>query len=148
MARCVWRRWCAACLLAAVSAFADKVNERDIEKWQGAWTAVSFETDGKPTPADDLQKIKLTVNGTDYHFQNGAFSEHGNYRFAAGKNPKELDIVVGDGADKGKIYRVIYQIEGDRLTICLEKDNQHRPLEFTGKAGSGCVLETWQRARP
>ena len=135
----------ACCLLGADAT--DDASQRDIEKWQGDWQAVSMETDGKPTPADELNKIELTVTGTEYHFRSGAFSEHGKYVFRATKNPKELDIVVGDGADKGKVYLVIYKIDADRLTLCLEKDNKRRPEKFTGEAGSGCVLEVWQRAK-
>jgi uncharacterized protein (TIGR03067 family) len=135
-----------SCLLGADAS--DESARQDIDQWQGAWQVVSMENDGKPTPADQLKKIKLTVTGTDYHFQNGGFNEHGKYIFHAAKNPKELDIVVGDGADKGKVYPAIYKVGADQLTICLESANKNRPQEFTGKAGSGCVLEVWRRVKP
>jgi uncharacterized protein (TIGR03067 family) len=145
-------RWHFALILVAGSLLAadspDLATKKDIEKWQGTWRAVSMEKDGKASPSESLEKIKLTVTNTDYHFQNGAFSEHGSYKFYASKSPKELDIVVGEGADKGKVYLVIYKVEGDELTICLESANKNRPKEFTGKAGSGCVLEVWQRVTP
>jgi uncharacterized protein (TIGR03067 family) len=136
----------AVCLLAASSE--EDANKADIAKWQGTWRATSMENDGKPSTSEQLQKIKLTVEGTSYHFQNGTFSEHGTYNFAAAKNPKELDITAGDGADKGKVYLVIYKVDGDDLTICLQADNKARPHEFTGRAGSGCVIETWKRVKP
>lgn len=144
----------AVCFLAATRLFAadapDEAARQDIAAWQGTWQAVSFLEDGKQKPAEELKKIKLTVKGTDYHFQNGNvnFSEHGSYTFRATKTPKELDILVGDGADKGKVYLVIYKVAGDQLTICLRADNKSRPREFTGKAGSGCVLEEWKRVEP
>jgi uncharacterized protein (TIGR03067 family) len=134
------------CSLAADAA--DEAAQAEIAKWQGAWQAVSMETDGKMATPEQLEKIKLMVTGADYHFRNGAFSEHGTYRFHPNARPKQLDIVVGDGADKGKVYLVIYKIEPDELTICLEKNNKNRPSEFTGKAGSGCVLEVWKRVKP
>lgn len=136
----------AICLLAADAP--DEVTRQDIEKWQGTWHAVSMETNGKASTDEQLKNIKLTVKGTNYHFQNGAFSEHGSYQFHATKSPKEIDIVAGEGQDKGKVYLVIYQVDGDRLTLCLESANSKRPTEFTGKAGSGCVLEVWQRDKP
>ncbi len=136
----------AVCLLAADTA--DDANQKDIQKWQGIWQPTAMETNGKVTPPDELQKIKLTVEGLNYHFQNGAFSEHGTYKFGAAKNPKELDIVVGDGADKGKIYLVIYKFDADQLMICLRSDNKLRPSEFTGRSGSGAVLEVWKRVKP
>ena len=109
---------------------------------------MSIEHDGKQTPAEKLKPIKLTVKGDKYHFQNGDFNEHGTYRFDPAQEPKALDIVVGEGKDKGKVYLVIYKVEGDELTICLESDNKHRPKQFTGKEGSGCVLEVWRREKP
>ncbi len=132
-------------LLAADSV--DEAAKKDLEKWQGTWHAVSMETNGKFTPVDQLKKIKLTVKGADYHFQNGDFSEHGTYKFQATKNPRQLDIVVGEGIDKGKVYLVIYKVEGDELTICLETANPKRPTVFTGRAGSGQVLEVWRRGQ-
>jgi uncharacterized protein (TIGR03067 family) len=132
--------------LAVVAAEKDAVKD-EAAKWQGTWRAVSFVHDGKDTPAEKLKPIKLTVAGDQYTFENGDFKESGTYRFDPSQNPKALDIVVGDGADKGKVYLVIYKVDGDELTICLESENKHRPKEFTGKEGSGCVLEVWHREK-
>jgi uncharacterized protein (TIGR03067 family) len=146
MRRCLLILIVAACLVAADSG--DETTKADIAKWQGAWQATSMLSDGKSMSDEQLKKIKLMVSGTDYHFQNGSFNERGRYKFDVAKSPKQLDIIVGDGADKGKVYQVIYKVDGDRLTICLEKANSRRPTEFTGAAGSGCVLEEWQRVKP
>jgi len=145
-------KWLLACpvlfgfLAAAGFALADEAVDAEIKALQGTWTAVSFEHDGKQTPAESLAKIKLTVEGSKYHFQNGTFSEHGEYQFHPDHDPKQLDIVVGDGADKGKVYVVIYKVKGDDLSICLQTDNKARPKEFTGAEKTGCVLEIWKRA--
>jgi uncharacterized protein (TIGR03067 family) len=142
----MWRLVLAAACLVVADA-KEEANRADIAKWQGEWRAVAMENDGKPSTGEQLAKIKLTVNGTNYYFQNGSFSEHGTYRFNAAVEPKQLDIVVGDGKDKGKVYQTIYKIAGDELTICLESANEKRPTEFIGRAGSGCVLEVWRRVK-
>jgi uncharacterized protein (TIGR03067 family) len=131
--------------LTVSASAADKAVDEEIAKWQGTWKAVSMEHDGKLTPPEKLKPIKLTVDGAEYHFQNGDINERGSYNFDPARNPKALDIVVGEGPDKGKVYRVIYKVADDRLTICLESANKNRPTRFTGKAGTGCVLEEWQR---
>jgi uncharacterized protein (TIGR03067 family) len=136
----------AGCLLAADSP--EVAAKKDLEKWQGTWQPVSMETNGKPIGPEGLKKIKLTVSGAEYHFQNDTFSEHGLYKFHATKDPKELDIVVGEGANKGKVYLAIYKVEPDELTICLTTKNQSRPTEFIGTAASGCTLENWHRVKP
>jgi len=144
-----WQVAIAAVAVCFIGADAkEDANQKDIQKWQGTWQATSMITDGTASPADAVKKMQFTVKGTDYHFQNGSFQERGVYRFNAAKTPSELDIVVGEGMDKGKTWLVIYEISGDRLTICLEKANTKRPRSFDGKAGTGNVLEVWERVRP
>jgi uncharacterized protein (TIGR03067 family) len=143
-------QWFVTVALVIVGSFAVLAAETDadkaeIAKWQGVWRPTLMEHDGERTSDDKLKKIKLTVEDANYHFQNGDFSERGSYKFDPSQEPKALDIVVGQG--EKKVYLVIYKVEGDTLTICLEADNKHRPTEFTGKKGSGCVLEVWQREK-
>lgn len=137
----------AAALTTAANAD-DAAIDSEIAKWQGTWKVVSFLSDGKLLPPEKIKPIQLTVDGDRYHFQNGAFQERGTYQFHPKQRPKALDIVVGEGPDKGKVHRVIYRVEGDRLTICLDSAGKQRPSEFTGKAGTGYVLEEWQRVGP
>lgn len=134
-----------AAILATPAVADDDAIKAEIAKWQGTWKATSFESDGKSFPPEKLEPIKLTVDGDGYHFQSGDFHERGTYKFYPDRSPKALDIVVGEGPDKGKVHQVIYKVDGDQLTICFEADGKNRPTEFTGKAGSGCVLEEWQR---
>ncbi|HEX3726738.1 MAG TPA: TIGR03067 domain-containing protein [Pirellulales bacterium] len=142
-------QWALALAMALVAADAAKgAADKDIQLWQGTWRVVSMETDGRMAPAEKLANMKLTVSDLDYQFQNGDFSERGSYKFDAAKEPRHVDIVVGPGPDKGKIYLAIYQVQGNKLTICLDAANRIRPIALSGKAGSGCVLEVWQRVKP
>ena len=134
-------------LLAANDAKETAVK-KDLQKLQGTWTVVSMEMDGKLMSADARQKIKLTLHGENYVFKNGGGGNAGLYKLDPTKDPKELDIVVAGGAENGKVYLVIYKIEGNTMTQCMELSNKNRPREFTGKAGSGCALEIWQRQKP
>jgi uncharacterized protein (TIGR03067 family) len=133
--------------LVVLADAAEDAAKAEADKWQGTWRVVSMEHDGEKTPKEKLKPIKLTVQGNNYHFQNGEFSERGSYKFDPSQEPKALNIVVDEGKDRGKIYLVIYQVEGDKLTICLHGENKFRPTEFSGRKGSGCVLEEWERVR-
>ncbi|MEX2111789.1 MAG: TIGR03067 domain-containing protein [Pirellulales bacterium] len=149
------RRCCVALVvgcLAGMSALAAEPDadvakrEKDIlAHWQGTFELISIEDDGKSTTGDALKSRKLTVEGANYHFQNGAFNEHGSYRFDLTKLPKHLDIIVGDGADKGKVYLAAFDANEKQITICFQKKNEKRPDKLTGAAGSGMILEVWQK---
>ena len=122
--------------------------KKELEKFQGTWTVASMELDGKPLPEENRKKIKLTIKGENFTFDAGDGAEPGLYKIDPTKEPKELNIVITEGNDKGKIYLVIYKFEGDKMVQCMELSNKNRPREFTGKAGSGCALEVWERQRP
>jgi uncharacterized protein (TIGR03067 family) len=122
--------------------------KKDLEKLQGNWIVVSMEMDGKFMSPEARQKVKLSIDGENYVFKNGDGGNAGLYKIDPTRNPKELSIVIGGGDEKGKVYLAIYKIEGDTMTQCMELSNKNRPHEFTGKAGSGCALEIWQRQKP
>jgi uncharacterized protein (TIGR03067 family) len=122
---------------------------RDLEKLQGSWTIVSYTVDGKPTPDEGLRGIRLEVKGNRSRFTLAGKTSQGTYHLDASKKPRELDItLVDEGPDKGKRKLGIYEIDGDRLRICLGPlGSDQRPKEFASRPGSGTVLEVWTRAR-
>ncbi len=122
-----------------------KRAKENLAHWQGTFELISIVDDGKTTADDSLKSRKLTVEGVNYHFENGAFHEHGSYKFDLTQQPKHLDIVVGDGPDKGKVYLAAFDADEKQVTICFEKKNEKRPAKLTGAAGSGMILEVWQR---
>jgi uncharacterized protein (TIGR03067 family) len=122
-----------------------KREKENLAHWQGTFELISIEDDGKKTTGESLKSRKLTVEGVNYHFQNGAFNEHGSYKFDLTHDPKHLDIVVGDGADRGKVYLAAFDADEKSVTICFQKKNERRPDTLTGAAGSGIILEVWRK---
>jgi uncharacterized protein (TIGR03067 family) len=147
-------KWYLAAGLAAVLAVGadapkDEAIRKELESFQGTWTVESMELDGKPLPDDQRQKIKLVIQGEDFRFYNAeGTSEPGLYKIDPSKDPKELNIVITEGSDKGKIYLVIYKFEAGKMIQCMQLDNKARPNTFSGKAGSGCAYEVWTRHKP
>lgn len=121
--------------------------KKDLENLQGVWTVVSMELNGKPLSEERRKKIKLTIQGEKFTFETGQDSHEGLYKIDPIKDPKELNIVITRGDEKGKVYLVIYKFEDGKLIQCMRQDNKSRPGEFTGKAGSGCDFEIWQRGK-
>jgi uncharacterized protein (TIGR03067 family) len=121
---------------------------KGLEDFQGTWTVVSMEENGKMLSQERLKKIKLTIKGERFTFETAVDSHDGLYKIDPTTNPKTLDIHVARGDEKGKVYLVIYKFEDGRMIQCMRLDNKKRPGEFTGKAGSGNLLEIWKRESP
>lgn len=123
----------------------DAAFKKDLETLQGVWTVVSMEQDGEPLAADRLSKITLTIKGENFTFDTGDDSHDGLYKIDPSKDPKELNIEITRGDEKGKVYLVIYKFEDGKMIQCMQVSNKERPKQFTGKAGSGNLYEVWQR---
>lgn len=121
----------------------------DSEQLQGTWTAVAADENGK---ADDrLKGHRLTFDGDKFTIKtkDGQLKHQGTYRLAADKKPATIDFTHTEGELKGKTWKGIYALDGDRLKICdnapdLAKD---RPTDFKAAAGSGCVCLSFERAK-
>lgn len=138
-------------ILSTLTLSARAADEAEIKKgledFQGVWLVESMLEDGRPLPEKQTSKIKLTIKGENFTFENAAGSHDGLYKIDPSKNPKELNIVITRGDEKGKVYLVAYKFEGGKMIQCMRVDNKSRPAEFTGKAGSGNLLEFWYRQK-
>jgi uncharacterized protein (TIGR03067 family) len=128
---------------------ADPRAKRYMQRWQGNWKLSSKVVDGKPAPADETKNAQLVVKGEGYTFTNGDFVEHGTYKFHdVSKDPREVDIIVGDGKDKGKVYLAVFSMDKDTtLRLCFETANKKRPKHMIAAPGSGLTLEVWNKAQ-
>ena len=124
------------CCFGADAAKDDAAGE-DLKHFEGTWVVESMQLDGKPLPEADRRKIRLTIKGENFTFTGSSGSEPGLYKVDPTKDPKELNIVITEGDDKGKVYLVIYKFEDGKMIQCMRLDNKSRPREFTGNAGSG-----------
>ena len=137
------------CLLTVLTLLAmaedDAAVSKGLREFQGVWTPVSMEMDGKFLSQERLRKVRLTIKGEKFTFETGEDSHDGRYVIDPTKDPRELNIEITRGDEKGKIYLVIYKFEDGKMIQCMRVDNQRRPTSFTGKAGSGNLYEIWRR---
>lgn len=134
----------------ALSFGADPTPEavkKGLEDFQGVWTVVSMQEDGRFLSPERLKKIKLTIKGENFTFETANDSHDGLYKIDPTKDPKLLNIEVTRGDEKGKVYQAIYKFEDGRMIQCMHKANVRRPSKFDGQAGSENLLEIWQRQK-
>ncbi len=132
-------------LLLAAEGPTDAAVAEGLKPFQGTWTPVSMEQDGRYLSPERLAKVRLTIDGENFTFRTAQDSHSGLYKIDPTKDPKQLNIEVASGDEKGKVYLVIYQFEDGQMIQCMQVDNKARAGEFTGKAGSGNLYEIWKR---
>lgn len=137
-------------LSAALLGLGLAVAEAGPANLEGTWTASNAARDGKP--ADDVVGHRLAFTGNRFQIaaKDGKPLYLGTFQINPSAKPATIDFEHKDGALNGKVWKGIYVLDGETLTIC---DNaagldRERPTAFEAKAGSGYVVVTFRRARP
>lgn len=116
---------------------------------QGEWEVVSCEDHG--TPTDQLNGARYFFDGEKFAIRSAYFDlESKPYHLNTGKEPREIDIVLGPG----RIVRGIYRLNGDELKLCtgnfqggtdqqghLVAQTGQRPTAFDSRQGSLVILK-------
>jgi RNA polymerase sigma factor (sigma-70 family) len=125
-----------------------KEADTDTDRFQGSWTLVSEEQDGKPQPAPEQKKIytfagdklRLTIEGGDLP---EPITDKSGFRLSPTKKPKEIDGL----ADAKTGMKGIYLLDGDTLKICIALPGKDRPTEFLSRQGN-CLMTLQRVAKP
>jgi uncharacterized protein (TIGR03067 family) len=128
---------------------ADNVAQ-DKEKLEGLWQAVALEASGRPAPAGEAKKFQLRFKGHKVVFNPEADNREHAFEIDPLAKPTAMDLTPGDGPAKGKkLPCAIYKLDGDKLTICIDKEGQagKRPAEFKTVARDGVTLITLERVK-
>jgi uncharacterized protein (TIGR03067 family) len=135
-----------ACLALAGDAAAIR---KDTKALEGMWAVIASQQDGERVPANDLKDLYLIFKDNAIHIREGGKSEE-KFAFQIDplKSPKEMDLTIKFGPNKGKIDRAIYEFDGDRVRICIQSNKDApRPKDFASLPGSKLWLVTLQRTK-
>ena len=129
-------------------ATAEDESEKDLTKMAGDWVPVLMQLNGKKQPDKVTKAIRLTVSGDKYNTVVGEAKDEGTLKLDATKTPREMDIIMSIGENKGKILPCIYELKGNELKVCYGLNGTGRPADFdAGKDGEGVImLITYKRA--
>ena len=62
--------------------------------------------------------------------------------------PPGLDVTGTDGPNKGKTFLAIFELDGNRLTVCYDLSGRERPTRFESKEKTLLFLAEYQRVKP
>jgi uncharacterized protein (TIGR03067 family) len=115
---------------------------------EGAWLPTTAELAGQKYPDEILKTMKLVLKDDKYTVTVGKGVDKGTCKLNPSAKPKELDIMSTDGANKGKTFLTIYELDGDTLKVCYDLSCKSRPTEFKTKEGTQLFLVTYKREKP
>jgi uncharacterized protein (TIGR03067 family) len=135
-------------LLAGSGALADDKNPAGNNSLAGTWKLTSVEINGQPLSMEKLQEARLEVEGAKYSLVLGETRLEMTHVLHADRAPKQMELAIAEGPDKGKVFPAIYKLEGDKLTVCRNIEaGKERPAEFATKADTGLMLVVWTRSK-
>jgi uncharacterized protein (TIGR03067 family) len=120
--------------------------EKELKKFQGAWTFESSEAGGKELPAGELKGLTLTFEGDKHTVKKGNdVIQVGTQKLDPTKAPKAIDVTLTEGGNKGAVMLGIYEIDGDTLKVCFDAEGKKRPTQFKSPPGSGTFVNVHKR---
>jgi uncharacterized protein (TIGR03067 family) len=122
-------------------------SKDDPKKIQGQWMRIRY-TQGAYTEEGPTGSV-ITVTGQRLKYEQSN-TQIGDYTFALDtkKKPKVLDFTCIAGVAKGLVYRGLYRLEGDTLTLCYRQSaaESDRPTAFDASK-EGVVISVYKRQK-
>jgi uncharacterized protein (TIGR03067 family) len=136
-------------LTGAIALAAPAPQKKDEDLLQGQWQAISVEHNGKKAPAKEIAHWNLMVARDKMTARDGEMLlDESTFHLDPAATPRSIDLMLTDGPDKGKAVLGIYQVQADKLTICVAEPGKERPKQFHAPEGRDLTLIVFQRPKP
>lgn len=121
---------------------------QDAKNIQGTWELVDAVRHGKSVIQEAPPGAKIVFAGDKMNLMEGQKVDKSfTFKLDQTKKPKAIDITKEEGAPKVETNLGIYQLDGDRLMLCLPNHTtKDRPTEFASPENSDLMLFTLKRA--
>jgi uncharacterized protein (TIGR03067 family) len=130
----------------------DAAAKKELKKFQGTWQVVSSEENGKPTPDEIVQNLKIVIKGDQLTLKGveDLLQKFAKIKIVVDPStmPKLVDFKIEAGSEKDNTFEGIYEFKDKQLKICTSTINGNRPSEFASKEGSNRVVFVLKRAQP
>jgi RNA polymerase sigma factor (sigma-70 family) len=115
----------------------------DLDGLQGKWIVTSLHADGKEK--EEANFSTLTFHGDNMLLKKRPDHDGDEYkiRFDLSASPARIDFTKGGHTSPG-----IFELNGDKLRICLREKGGERPSEFVSERGSNLTLIELRRDKP
>lgn len=129
-----------------IQAIAESATRKELEKLQGTWSLVSYETDGKQIKGEDKTHLFIFKGEQWSTHVGGQIAQAGTVaRVEKQEKFNAIDLVITEGSSIGVTALSIYAIDGDSLKYL--NFGGPRPTEFATKPGDGYHFLTFRRTK-
>jgi len=130
-----------------IAAISRRVTTRELEKLQGTWSLVSYDSSGNRLKGEDKGHL-FVFKGDEWVLQiNGLVFQGGTVqRIEVKEKVNAIDLLITQGATAGVTAVSIYAIDGDALKYV--NSGEPRATEFVTKPGDGRHYLTFRRSMP
>lgn len=132
-------------LAAGAALAADDADDQKL--LQGTWKPKEAVLGDNKIDVMLLEKASLVIEGEKYTVHVADKEEKGSLSIDAKKTPKTMDIFPTSGDNNGKTLLAIYELAGDKLTVCYSLTPTVRPEDFEPDSNTLLVVK-YERAGP
>lgn len=127
--------------------------EERLKTFEGEWNVVQLNREGKVSDDEALKDISVTIRKDHMQFFEGVGKgpvkklnlEEYRIQIDPSKSSGDVDLVYINGDNVGMTRRGIYEVEDNKLKICLGGIGVPRPTEFVAKQDPGYTLMVLQQ---
>ena len=133
-------------LAIPIALFADNTNDvnKELKALEGRWKAVAMEAGGKPFPKESVPDFMFIVAINGKATGKSPQEEYqATITVDPKKSPRAIDNLHETGAQKGKKQYGIYNLEGDKWTVCMTRpgvEEGDRPKDFNTKDTANVIF--------
>ena len=113
---------------------------------EGEWSFDALQVDGNDMPSALIADSKNLIDGDRFRMESPEATYDGLLVIDTSAKPMQIDIVFVEGPEAGNSSHGVFELDGDRLTICLGLVGASRPTTFATHPDSGHALERLRRA--
>ncbi|HEY3809373.1 MAG TPA: TIGR03067 domain-containing protein [Steroidobacteraceae bacterium] len=116
----------------------------------GTWVPVAADVSGRRLSVAQLRVARFVIQSESYRIVDASSQvvDRGQLELDQASVPCALDIIGIEGPYAGKRMRAIIELDGDRLCICYDLEQERRP-QTTRATGDQLLLSiTYARAGP
>jgi uncharacterized protein (TIGR03067 family) len=119
-------------------------------KLDGTWVPVSASVSGQRLVVAELRVAQLVIESETWRIldRRAQVVDCGQLRLDEAAVPCALDLIALEGPSAGKRMCAIIELDGDRLCVCYDLEQERRPRTMRPDADQLLLSITYARAVP